>query len=261
MVSRRSGIKFLKLQSTIQIAINPEGEKAENATGFLKLKNLTAVDLEKRFMQIRITNEAGVILLEGQKLLSGGAGPTGEPRLGALLLDPQSTAVTAQIQALAIPVVPERKLIEEWRTEAERQAAEKTRMGRIDGQPSWVVGRESGEGSFWFEKDTYAPQRIETFRADKKLILKLKWPKLVADFPFPRQWILESTPKSAEVLGGAAVSSQLMAREDFQEVSQITEAGFQTLFKSDSRIAYTEAGEELSSGQRAAIDRYIDCLR
>jgi hypothetical protein len=256
VAARRTGIKWLKLGGTVLASLDESGAVLENPAGFLKLKSLTVVDLTTRTLHVRLQDEAGTSLYEGPLPLEQKKNAN-QPSLGKWLLEPAAEVLIADLQHAGVPILTQSQLVDDYKTEAERQEAEKTRLSRVDGRVAWVVGK-AGTPSAWFEKDTHVPMRFELPTGDARRVLNLKNVKLVQDHPLPRQWVLSLESESP---ANPAQSGSVLLKEDLTDVSALTDELAKQALKAIKSGGYTTAADALSTQARGAINRYLELFR
>lgn len=104
---------------------------------------------------------------------------TGDSLASLLLFETNSEKILAGLKGVGIPVVTEAELLA-LPGELERQAAEKTSIGRLDKKVGWVIGE--GTPSLWILKDEFVPLKLLYSGTE----VRFEETKTAREFPYPR---------------------------------------------------------------------------
>lgn len=168
-----------------------------------------------------------------------------ERKLGAndslaslLIFETNPTTLMNGLKTAGIPVVTEAELLA-LPGEPERQAAEKTTIGRLDKKVGWVIGE--GTPSLWILKDEFVPLKISCGGME----VRFEETKSVKDFPYARSISLYRG--SDFVLKGEAM--EVIASPDLSDMKAINVQGLPAI------------PSTLSSEERSLIEQWVQWVR
>lgn len=168
-----------------------------------------------------------------------------ERKLGAndslaslLVFETNSRALMSALKNAGIPVVPESELLT-LPSEVERQAAEKSAIGRLDKKVGWVTG--DAQTALWILKDEFVPLKLILAGNE----IRFEETKSIAGFPYPRAISLYR--KGEFVLKGEAM--EVIANPDLADMKAINVHGLPTI------------PSTLSSDERSLIEQWVQWIR
>lgn len=168
-----------------------------------------------------------------------------ERKLGAndslaslLIFETNPTTLMNGLKNAGIPVVTEAELLA-LPGEPERQAAEKTSIGRLDKKIGWVIGE--GVPSLWILKDEFVPLKLSYAGME----VRFEETKSVRDFPYARSISLYRGGEF--VLKGEAM--EVIAGPDLSDMKAISVQGLPAI------------PSTLSSEERSLIEQWVQWVR